>query len=398
MAKPAKAKFYPIAEPDIGKLEERYVLDAVRSGWVSSLGRYVTEFENRFAQFCETRESISTSNGTAALHLAVASLGIGHGDEVVVPALTFIASASAVLYAGAVPVFADADESTWCVSAETIEPVLSERTRAIVVVHLYGQPADMDPILKLAASRGIAVIEDAAEAHGALYRGRKVGSLGKVGVFSFYGNKIITTGEGGMITTDDAQVAERCRFLRDHAMSPTERYFHPEIGYNYRLTNLQAALGLAQLERVDEFVRRRRDVMRWYREDLGKHPEITLNPSLPWAVNANWMVSALFPESMDTEKVAAGLRELGIDTRPFFQPLHTLPSFLSRPGLEQKSLPIAERLARRGLNLPTAGRLRRSDIRFITEAVEDVVEKLSREPSLGVMRHGESRSSNIESK
>jgi len=386
MVKPAKAKFYPIAEPDIGKLEERYVLDAVRSGWVSSLGRYVTEFENRFARFCETSEGISTCNGTAALHLALASMGIGDGDEVVVPALTFVASASAVLYAGAVPVFADVDESTWCVNADTIAAALSERTRAIVVVHLYGQPADMDPILSLAASRGIEVIEDAAEAHGALYRGRKVGSLGRAGVFSFYGNKIITTGEGGMITTNDAQLAERARFLRDHAMSSTERYFHPEIGYNYRLTNLQAALGLAQLERVDEFARRRRDVMRWYREALGDHPEIVLNPDLPWAENANWMVSALFPESMDAGEIAARLRELGIDTRPFFRPLHMLPSFRSVEREERKSLPVAERLAQRGLNLPSVGHLRRSDIRFITKAVEDVVAKLSGQSPSGGAR------------
>jgi len=388
MAKPAQSKSYPIAEPDIGKLEERYVLDAVRSGWVSSLGRYVTEFENRFAQFCETREGISTCNGTAALHLALASLGIGRGDEVVVPALTFIATASAVLYAGAVPVFADADESTWCVSAKTIAAALSERTRAIVVVHLYGQPADMDPILELAASRGIVVIEDAAEAHGALYRGRKVGSLGRVGVFSFYGNKIITTGEGGMITTNDAQLAERCRFLRDHAMSLTERYFHPEIGYNYRLTNLQAALGLAQLERIDEFVRHRRDVMRWYREDLDDHFDLVLNPSLPWAVNANWMVSALFPESINTEKIASRLRGLGVDTRPFFRPLHLLPPFSAPADREPKGLPVAERLAQRGLNLPTAGHLRRNDIRFITKSVEDLIAELSGQSSSGAPRSG----------
>lgn len=391
MAKPGKPKFYPIAEPDIGKLEERYVLDAVRSGWVSSLGRYVTEFENRFARFCETTEGISTCNGTAALHLALVSLGIGRGDEVIVPALTFVASASAVLYAGATPVFADADETTWCVNADTIAAVLTKRTRAIVVVHLYGQPADIDPILDLAASRGITVIEDAAEAHGALYRGRKVGSLGKVGVFSFYGNKIITTGEGGMVTTNDARLAERCRFLRDHAMSPTERYFHPEIGYNYRLTNLQAALGLAQLERVDEFIRRRRDVMRWYREDLGDDPDIVLNPSLPWSENANWMVSALFPESMNVQKVAARLRERGVDSRPFFHPLHMLPSFLSSAGGERRRLPVAERLARRGLNLPTAGHLRRGDIRSITSSVEAIVTELNKEPSPGVMRNGGGR-------
>ena len=375
MNRSAKPKFYPIAEPDIGKLEERYVLEALRSGWVSSLGGYVTEFETGFASFSGTREGVSTCNGTAALHLALASLGIGPGDEVVVPALTFVASASAVLYAGATPVFADVDRSTWCISAETIAPVLSPRTRAVVVVHLYGQPADMDPITQLASKRGIQIIEDAAEAHGALYKGRRVGSLGTVGVFSFYGNKIITTGEGGMLTTSDHELAERARFLRDHAMSSTERYFHPEIGYNYRLTNLQAALGVAQLERAGEFLARRSDVMRWYRDALGHRTEIELNPQMPWSVSANWMVSALFPPEFPSVKIAKRLRELGVDTRPFFHPLHMLPSFL-RENRKPKSFPVAEDLASRGMNLPTAGRLRQRDVRIIARAVEQTLDEM----------------------
>lgn len=376
MGKPLKPKFYPIAEPDIGKLEEKYVLDALRSGWVSSLGRYVTAFEEAFAKFCETKEGISTCNGTAALHLALASLGIGPGDEVVVPALTFVASASAVLYAGATPVFADVDASTWCISADTISRVLSPRTRAIVVVHLYGQPADMDPILEVASRRGIEVVEDAAEAHGARYKGRRVGSLGRVGVFSFYGNKIITTGEGGMVTTNDHDIAERARFLRDHAMSSTERYYHPEIGYNYRLTNLQAALGVAQLERAEEFIARRRDVMNCYRDALRDRADLVLNPEMPWSESANWMVSGLFPSSLSSEKIALRLRELGVDTRPFFRPLHMLPSFTRRDA-PPRPLPISEDLARRGLSLPTAGRLRQKDIRTITQAVEQVLDELN---------------------
>ena len=385
MSKPLKPKFYPIAEPDIGQLEEKYVLDALRSGWVSSLGKYVTEFEEDFARFCETSEGISTCNGTAALHLALASLGIGPGDEVVVPALTFVASASAVLYLGATPVFADVDASTWCISADTISPVLSPRTRAIVVVHLYGQPADMDPILEVAARNGIQVVEDAAEAHGARYKGRRVGSLARVGVFSFYGNKIITTGEGGMLTTSDHALAERARFLRDHAMSSTERYYHPEIGYNYRLTNLQAALGVAQLERAEEFIARRRDVMNWYRAALKDRVDLVLNRETPWSEGANWMVSALLPSSLSTERVALRLRELGVDTRPFFRPLHTLPSFRCKDS-PPPSLPVAEDLARRGLSLPTAGRLRQKDIRAITKAVEQVLDEMSENVAYGPIR------------
>ncbi len=368
-------RFYPIAEPEIGKLEERYVLDAVRSGWVSSLGEYVTRFESEFARYCETSEGISTCNGTAALHLALASLGIGPGDEVIVPTLTFVASASAVLYAGATPVFADADETTWCVSAESIAAAISNRTRAVIVVHLYGQPADMDPILELCSRRGIVVIEDAAEAHGALYKGRKVGSLGKIGAFSFYGNKIITTGEGGMLTTSDHDLAERARFLRDHAMSPSERYVHPEIGYNYRLTNIQAALGLAQLTRIEDFMERRRKVMRWYREALAHRRELILNPELPWSRSSNWMVSALFPPSLNSDAVAQRLRQLGVDTRPFFRPMHLLPPFHRRKAGRKRHFPVAEDLARRGFNLPTAGKLAQKDIRYIAKAVERVLDE-----------------------
>jgi perosamine synthetase len=381
MKKSPVRKFYPIAEPDIGKLEERYVLDALRSGWVSSLGKYVTEFETQFARYCECEESISTCNGTAALHLALASLGVGSGDEVIVPAMTFVASASAVTYTGARPVFADVDTETWCISAATISKALSARTKAIIVVHLFGHPADMDPILRLAADKGITVIEDAAEAHGARYKGHRVGGLGKIGIFSFYGNKVITTGEGGMLTTNDPQLAERARFLRDHAMSPERRYVHPEIGYNYRLTNLQAALGVAQLERIDEFMARRRDIMRWYRESLAHRTDVTLNPEMPWAESANWMVSALFPASMSTDQIADRLRELGVDTRPFFRPMPMLPFFV-RGEMEAADFPVSEDLARRGLSLPTAGRLRVSDVRSIANSVERVLDDLKEQPAV----------------
>ncbi|MGO9604278.1 MAG: DegT/DnrJ/EryC1/StrS family aminotransferase [Candidatus Binataceae bacterium] len=376
MAQRRSPRFYPVAEPDIGRLEQRYVLDAVRSGWVSSLGRYVTDFEERFADYCGATQGVSTCNGTAALHLALASLGIGDGDEVVVPSLTFVASASAVLYTGAKPVFADVEYATWCVSADAIARVLSPRTRAIIVVHLYGHPADMDPILKLAAQHRIPVVEDAAEAHGARYKGRRVGSLGKAGVFSFYGNKIITTGEGGMLLTSDKRLAERARFLRDHAMSPEERYVHAEIGYNYRLTNIQAALGLAQLERIDGFISRRCDIMRWYREALGSREDIVLNPAMPWAQSANWMVSALFPASIGADRVARGLRELGVDTRPFFKPMHMLPPFAGNGYDTRERFPVAVDLAARGLNLPTTGRLHRSDVRYIAGAVKQVLDGL----------------------
>jgi perosamine synthetase len=257
------------------------------------------------------------------------------------------------------------------VSAETISKAITPKTKVIVVVHLYGQPADMDPILDLAAERQLTVIEDAAEAHGALYKGRKVGSLGRLGVFSFYGNKLITSGEGGMITTKDESLAQRVRFLRDHAMSAERRYFHPEIGYNYRITNLQAALGVAQLERIAGFIAQRRRVMEWYREALGHRSDLTLNPALPWAESANWMVSVLLPRGVEADEIARSLRESGIDTRPFFHPLHQLPPFAQ---FHQCHMPVAEDLSRRGLNLPTSGRLRKADVRYIARALERAVD------------------------
>jgi perosamine synthetase len=371
------SKFYAVGEPDLGPLEERYVLDAVRSGWVSSLGKYVDGFEAEFARYCGSRYGVSACNGTAALHLALLCLGIGPGDEVIVPTFTFVATANAVMYTGAAPVFADANATTWCVDAPAIERALSPRTRAIIVVHLFGHPADMDPIMELAAARDVLVIEDAAQAHGAIYKGRKAGSIGKIGAFSFYGNKLITTGEGGMLITDDVAIAERARFLRDHSMSKQKRYWHPEIGYNYRLTNVQAALGLAQLERIDELLARKRAIMGWYREFLHGCNDLMLNPAEPWALSSYWMVSALLPASLVPERVALKLRAAGIDTRPFFPPMHTLPFYrgCGDGGDATRCFPVAEDLAAHGLSLPSGSRLDCDDVRYIAEIVKQVLDE-----------------------
>jgi len=369
----ASQRFYHVAEPAIGPLEEQYVLDAVRSGWVSSLGRYIGEFEQQFAAYCGCRYGVATSNGTTALHLALVCLGIGPGDEVIVPTLTFVATANAVAYTGATPVFVDADPETWCLDPAAVERALSPRTRAIIVVHLYGHPADMDPILALASAQAIPVVEDAAEAHGALYKGRKVGSLDKVGVFSFYGNKLITTGEGGMLVTDDEELAERARFLRDHAMSKEQRYWHPEIGYNYRLTNVQAALGLAQLQRIDEFLACKREIMGWYREFLAECNDLYLSPELPWARSSYWLICALLHPGVSRETVTSELRCKGVDTRPFFHPMHTLPPYRERfrcVSRDGDGCPVAERLAASGINLPSAVTLQREDVAYICQALE----------------------------
>ena len=255
-------------EPWIGRPELARVVRCVKSGWISSIGAEIGEFEARFAALCARRFGVATSNGTTALHLALAALGIGPGDEVIVPALTFVATANAVHYTGATPVFADADPVTWNVDPAAVAKSVTRRTRAILAVHLYGQPADMRALASTARRAGAVLVEDAAEAHGARYHGRPVGSLGAVACFSFYGNKMVTTGEGGMVLTSDAKLAARLRLLRDHAMSPKRRYYHTEIGFNYRMTTLQAALGLAQLDRFEEICRRKQRIAAWYRDGL----------------------------------------------------------------------------------------------------------------------------------
>jgi perosamine synthetase len=367
----------PVAIPDIGELEEQYVLEAIRSGWVSSIGPFVDRFEREFANFCEVEHGIAMSNGTDALLVTLRALGIGPGDEVVVPALTFAAVPAVVAQLGATVVLADVQPECWCIDPRAIERAISERTKAIVVVHLYGHPANMDPILELAKHKRIAVIEDCAEAHGARYKGRRVGSIGDAGCFSFYGNKIITTGEGGMVTTNNTELSERVRFLKDHAMHLSRRYFHTEVGYNCRMTNIQAALGCAQLQRIDEFLARRNEILQWYRDALADCPYITLNPSIGWAEPVNWMMCAVLGEKFETERdsIISGLKNNGIDSRPFFVPISVLPPYQSAIafGAEGNGDHIAKMLGRRGLNLPTSVCLDKNTVHTICSWIKDKV-------------------------
>lgn len=356
--------FIPVSQPSIGETEIAYVSDAVRSGWVSSLGRYVEDFENQFAIYCGSRYALTVSNGTTALHLALMAAGIKPGDEVIVPDLTFVATANAVAYIGAKPVLVDIDADTLCISPQAIERAITPRTSAIVPVHLYGHPANMDVINAIAKKYGLLVVEDAAEAHGAEYRGRRVGSLGLCGVFSFYGNKVITSGEGGMITTDNESLYCTAKRLRDHAMSPTRRYWHEEIGYNYRMTNMQAALGLAQLERIDEFLAKRREIMGWYRDRLSTHPRLRLNRDASWAKNAYWMVCVEIEGSSDTSRqlLMTALRERGVDSRPYFYPVSDMPMF------HGADTPVAHHHSRAGLNLPSYVDLTEHDVDRVCKA------------------------------
>jgi len=365
-------KFFPISQPSITEREIGYVSDAVRSGWVSSLGKYIEQFETGFARYCGAAHALATSNGTTALHLALATLGIKANDEVIVPNFSFVATANAVVYTGATPVLVDVDERTYCIDPASVSSAITSRTRAIIPVHIYGHPADMDAIRELAARHRMFVIEDAAEAHGAECRGRRVGALGDCGVFSFYGNKIITSGEGGMITTNDKELYVKARYLRDHAMSPARRYWHTELGYNYRMTNLQAALGLAQLERIDEMVAHRRRVMEWYRQGLGERPNLRLNIEEPWAKSVFWMVCVSIEGMTDQsrEGFMAALRAAGVDSRPYFYPIGDMPMYA------RADTAVTQRISQAGVNLPSYFDLTENDVSQICAVVRGVLDEM----------------------
>lgn len=359
--------FYPIAKPSITALEQRYVQEAIQSGWISSLGSFIDQFEREFATFCGTKHAIAVSNGTAAIHLALKALGIGKGDEVIVPDLSFIATANAVLLSGAKPVFADIDQENLCLAPADLVRCLSPRTKAIMPVHLYGHPAEMDAINAIAQAHGLYVIEDAAEAHGAHISGCSVGNMGDCAIFSLYGNKTLTTGEGGAITTNDDNMNERCRVLRDHAMSKDKRYWHNEAGYNYRLTNLQAAVGCAQLQRAPSLISARQKIHGWYSEAFSNVNGIRLNRVSPWATPSYWMICAEF-DGLDEDgrdRLMQALHVRGVDTRPYFYPMSDMPYF------DEAETPVAHALFAQGINLPTYVDLTQDDVRTIAGIVKE---------------------------
>lgn len=369
--------FIPVAVPQIGEREIAYVTDAVRSGWVSSLGPYVEKFERKFADYIGVSYAIAVSNGTTGLHLALHGLGIKPGDEVIVPDMTFVATVHAVLQTGATPVLVDVEPDTWNLDPVAVKRAITPKTRAIIPVHLYGHPAEMEPLQHIAEEHGLLLIEDAAEAHGAEYHGRRVGGIGAVGVFSFYGNKIITTGEGGMITTNDLIVAERLRYLKDHGMVPTRRYYHTEIAFNYRLTNLQAALGLAQLEQIDAFIAQRRNVMQWYTELLAGVSNVALNVERPGICNVYWLSCLVLGDKcrISRDDLMQQLRVQGIDTRPFFVPMHQLPHLANyrTVGRDSDQCPQSARLGSNGLNLPSGPHIDQAVARRIATAIKNLV-------------------------
>lgn len=365
----------PVASVDLSGNEEQYVLDALRSTWISSSGQYLQRFEGEFAKACGTDTAISVCNGTVALHLALMGMDVRPGDEVLVPSLTYVATANAVRYVGGEPVFVDVDPKTWCMDPELLEAAITPRTKGIIPVHLLGHPADMDRINHVAAVHGLWVIEDAAEAVFAKYKGRPVGSLAQMATFSFFGNKLITSGEGGAVTLSDLRMNTRLRTLRGQGMDPNRRYYFPITGYNFRLTNLAAAILCAQMERRDAIVARRREIYHEYNRHLGQIPGIGLQPVAEWAELSPWMYAC----TIDPERFGATRDDLmqhltkhHIETRPMFISLHKLPPFREGSRERHEYLPITDRLSETGIMLPTYNTLSNQDIAYVAGAIEEL--------------------------
>jgi len=361
---------YPVACPDISELEIQSTADAVRSTWISSIGPRLEEFEATWAEACGVEYAVAVSNGTVAMHVALEALGIGPGDEVIVPSLTYIATANTVRYTGATPVFADVSPDTWCLDPDRVASLVGPRTVAIVAVHLYGHPADMDVLGEIAQKHGLALLEDAAEAPFATYRGRLTGGLGTVAGFSFFGNKIITCGEGGAVTTNDPEIARRVRLLRGQGMDPDRRYFFPVVGYNYRLTNVAAAILCAQMTRREALVSRRDQLFAAYDSAFADMEAIELQPVAPWATRAPWMYTILLRHGIDRDEVMSQLGADGVDSRPLFIPLHTLPPYEDPAS---QPLPVTDDLASRGLSLPTSSIWGPEDAREVARRLERVL-------------------------
>jgi perosamine synthetase len=365
------------AGPSITQREIGYILDAAANGWNENWNGYLTRFEEAFARYVGTSHALSTSSCTGALHLALLGLGVGRGDEVIVPEISWVATASAVCYCGATPVFVDVEPDTWCINPESVRRAITPRTRAIVPVHLYGHPADMTAINAIAQEHQLKVLEDAAPALGAEVNGRKVGGLSDVAAFSFQGAKIMTTGEGGMIVTSNGELYERIKFLGDHGRDRNIPFRISEIGYKYKMSNVQAALGLAQVERIEELVAKKRLIFSWYQQRLRDVPGIRLNAERPWARNICWMSSIVLADDsgVPRDAVIAGLKQRHIDSRPFFPPMSSFPMFTSCSSRN----PVAYRVSRNGINLPSGHNLTEEEVARVCGAVREILTTVRRQ-------------------
>lgn len=373
-------EFIPVCEPALEGNEEKYVLQTLRTGWISSSGEFVKKFENDFAEYCGVSQGISTSNGTAALHLALLAAGVKEGDEVILPDFTMIATLFAVLYCKATPVFVDVEEDTWNMDPALVEEKITGKTKAVIPVHIFGHPVDMDPINALAKKHNLVVIEDSAEAHGALYKGKKCGSLGDIACFSFFANKLITTGEGGMVVTNSPELADKARYHRNlcFKLGGPRDFIHYDLGYNYRFTNVQAAIGLGQLEKIDYYIECRRKIASLYSGFLKDIPGFRLPIERSGIFSVYWMYALLIDEKecgISRDDLAVGLKEQGIDSRLLFAPMHSQP-LLEQYGIKDTGkYPVTERLSKTGLYLPSSSSLTEEKIARICETVAGIVKK-----------------------
>jgi perosamine synthetase len=368
--------FIPVNEPLLNGNEEKYLVECVRTGWISSEGPFIKKFEEQFAARIGRKYGVAVSNGSVALDAAVAALGLGPGDEVILPTFTIISCAAAIVRAGAIPVVVDSDPATWNMNVAQVEARITSRTKAIMVVHIFGLPVDMNPLLALAHKHGLKVIEDAAEMHGQTYKGKPCGSFGDISTFSFYPNKHITTGEGGMLVTDDPELAERCRSLRNLCFKPEQRFVHDELGWNLRMTNLQAALGVAQLERLDEFVGIKRRMGARYTELLTGTPGIQLPQAhASYADNIYWVYAMVLDDNVpfDAKEAMTRLNKLGIGSRPYFWPIHEQPVLRKMGLFSGESYPVAERIARRGFYIPSGMALTDEQLERSAAALKEIL-------------------------
>lgn len=362
-------EFIPVYRPSLKGNEKKYVDECLDSGWISSLGRFVNEFEHQFSDYIQVNHAISVSNGTVALHLALLALGLGADDEVIVPTFTYIASVNAISYTGAKPVFVDSLQNSWQMDPECVRKKITPQTKAILAVHLYGHPCEMDELCEIAKEFNLFLIEDCAEAFGSLYKGKHVGGFGDVATFSFYGNKTITTGEGGMVATNSLTLQERIRHLKGQGLAKYREYWHDIIGYNYRMTNICAAIGLAQLERADKIIEQKINIARLYQEGLKSTPYEFHKP-YGEVRHVFWMFSILVPHGNQRDYIREYLKRAGIETRPTFYPAHTMPMYNYSFGHYK----VAENLAERGINLPSFPELTEQQVNYINQSLIEALE------------------------
>jgi perosamine synthetase len=368
----------PVNEPALDGHEKDYLIEAIESGWISSDGAFIKQFEEDFSGYLGAKYGVAVSSGTAALETALYSAGVCEGDEVIMPSFTIISCAIAVIRLGAKPVFVDVESDNWCINVNQIKKNITERTKLIMAVHMYGHPADMTPIMEIANQHDLVVLEDASQVHGAEYKGIKCGAIGHISIFSFYANKIITTGEGGMVITSDKEMSKRARSYRNLCFQEDRRFYHEDLGYNFRMTNLQAAIGVAQVERLDEFVKRKRYIGKLYVDALRNIDGIKTQVEQKWAKMVYWMYCIELDESlgMDSTAMMQALRKRGIGTRPFFVGLHEQPILLKK-GLVKSSdaFPVTERISRQGLYLPSGMTLTEKDVNTVVDAIQEIIKE-----------------------